>query len=140
MHQFPVSETSLNDVKWRMKALGVCEADLDESFIHSSGPGGQNVNKVATCVVLVHRPTGTAVRCQRERSQAINRFLARRILVEKLEQRTMGARSEAEKKIWKTRKQKARRGRRAKARMLDEKHRQAEKKSGRAPLRPGKDY
>jgi len=140
MHRFPVSETSLKDLRRRMEALGVSESDLDESFVRSSGPGGQNVNKVATCVVILHRPTGLAVRCQRERSQAINRFLARRQLVEKLEQRKMGAMSETEKKIWKIRKQKARRGRRAKARMLEEKHRQAEKKSSRAPLRPGKDY
>ena len=140
MHNFPVSETSLEKLRHRLEAMGVRENDLEETFIRSSGPGGQNVNKVATCVVLRHHASGITVRCQRERSQALNRFLARRQMVEELERRKLGAASAAEKKIWKIRKQKARRGRRAKARMLDDKHRHAEKKSARAGLRPGKDY
>lgn len=140
MYNFPVSETSLIKLQKRMEAVGVSEADLEESFIRSSGPGGQNVNKVSTCVVLRHKPTGLTVRCQRERSQALNRFIARRLLVDELERRKLGAASAVERKIWKIRKQKARRGRRARARMLDDKHLHAEKKSTRAPLRPGRDY
>jgi len=140
MHNFPVSETGLTKLHLRMKALGISESDFEETFIRSSGPGGQNVNKVSTCVVLKHMPTGLTVRCQRERSQALNRFLARRQIVDELERRKLGAASAAEQKVWKIRKQKARRGRRAKARMLDDKHRHAEKKSARATLRPGKDY
>jgi len=140
MYNFPVSESGLTRLLRRMEALGVSESDFEESFIRSSGPGGQNVNKVSTCVVLKHKPTGLTVRCQRERSQALNRFLARRQIIDELERRRLGAASAVEQRVWKIRKQKARRGRRAKARMLDDKHRHAETKSSRAALRPGKDY
>jgi len=68
-----------------MKAMGIRESDFQESFICSSGPGGQKVNKRATCVYLVHRPTGLSVKCQKERSQLLNRFLAKRTLLDKIE-------------------------------------------------------
>lgn len=67
------------------------EEDLEERFVRSQGPGGQNVNKLATCVVLRHIPTGIEVRCQRERSQALNRRLARRRLMQLLWQRRLEA-------------------------------------------------
>jgi protein subunit release factor B len=140
MQPFPVSASSLGSLRRRFEALGITDADLEETFIRSSGHGGQNVNKVSTCVVLRHVPSGVTVRCQRERTQALNRFLARRMLADVLESRQEGVRSEAQKRTWKIRKQKARRGRRAKAKMLEDKHHQTEKKSFRAPLRPGKDY
>ena len=69
-----------------MAQHGIGDKDLEEVFIHSSGPGGQNVNKVASCVFLLHRPTGIQVKCQSERSQALNRFRARCLLVAKIEQ------------------------------------------------------
>ena len=69
----------------RMALLGVKEEDIVESFIRSSGPGGQNVNKTATCVYLKHLPTGLEVKCQRQRSQLLNRSLARHILLSKIE-------------------------------------------------------
>lgn len=127
--QFPVSESALADLERRMAALQITEAEFEESFVRSSGPGGQNVNKVATCVQLTHRPTGLSVKCQETRSQATNRFLARRLLVEELERRTQGQASEAEREIWKIRKQKRKRSRRAKAKLLRDKRFRAEKKS-----------
>lgn len=112
-----------------MKVVGMNESDLTEHFVRSSGAGGQNVNKTSTCVVLKHIPTGIEVKCQIDRSQAVNRFLARRILLEKLEKRYFGAKSEAQKKIWKIRKQKKRRSKKAKEKTLEAKRLQSEKKN-----------
>ena len=72
----------------RMAALGVSEADLEETFVRSSGHGGQNVNKTSTCVMLLHRPTGLRVKCQSSRQQGFNRFLARQQLLDKIEGET----------------------------------------------------
>ena len=127
----PVSESKYKDLLARMAKIGVKEDDLAEHFVRSSGAGGQKVNKTSSCVVLKHIPTGIEVKCQVERSQALNRFLARRILVEKLERQIFGAYARAEQKAWKIRKQKRRRSRRAKEKMLADKRHQAEKKQMR---------
>ena len=132
---FPVSPEKQAALFNRMKHLGVREMDLEEKFIRSGGPGGQNVNKVSTCVVLRHLPSGIEVRCQRERSQALNRFLARRILLDKIEKRELGVLSAERARIAKIRRQKKRRSRRAKEKMLKVKHHQSEKKALRAPIR-----
>jgi len=108
------------------------EGDLEERFIRSGGPGGQNVNKVATCVVLRHRPTGLEVRMQRERSQALNRLLARKLLVRKLEELRLGRLSQERRRIEKIRRQKRRRSRRAKQKMLRAKRLHALKKQLRS--------
>src|SRR5436853_6489372 len=77
-------------LKLRMAALGVHESDLEETFVRSGGHGGQNVNKTSTCVMLLHRPTGLQVKCQATRQQGLNRFLARRLLLDKIEERKQG--------------------------------------------------
>ena len=139
MATFSVSSDKEKQLTERMLALGVREQDIDEQFVRSSGAGGQNVNKVASCVMLHHRPFGIRVKCQQERSQGLNRFLARRLLLDKIEAKLRGAASAEEQKIAKIRRQKRKRSRRAKLRMLDDKHRQAEKKQRRANVRPDHD-
>lgn len=119
----------------RMARLGVSEGDIVESFIRSSKPGGQNVNKVASCVYLKHIPTGIEVKCREERSQSLNRYRARRILLAKIENALLGRLSQERQEIEKVRRQKRRRSRRAKAKMLENKHRHSEKKEHRRSIR-----
>jgi protein subunit release factor B len=116
----------------RMERLGIFEKDIDEKFVRSSGKGGQHVNKVATCVYLKHLPTGIEVKCQQERSQAMNRFLARRILTDKIETEIEGKKSEEQQRIEKIRRQKRKRSKRAKEKMLEDKKKQSEKKKARS--------
>ena len=84
MITFAVSPEKQRLLQERMNELGVTEADFQENFVRSSGKGGQHVNKSATCVHLLHIPTGLEVKCMRERSQSVNRFIARRELLEKV--------------------------------------------------------
>jgi protein subunit release factor B len=135
----PVSDAKSRALAARMKELGLFEGDLEETFVRSSGKGGQNVNKVSTCVVLVHRPSGTIVKCQLERSQAMNRFRAREMLADKIERRLLGERRAAAADIAKVRRQKRRRSRRAKEKMLGEKRARAETKARRRPVRGAAD-
>jgi protein subunit release factor B len=109
----------------KMSALGVRREDIIERFVRSQGPGGQNVNKTSTCVYLKHIPTGIEVKCQKERSQALNRYCARRILLGKIENVVLGSLSEKRQRIEKIRRQKRRRSRRAKLKMLEAKHRRS---------------
>lgn len=85
MADFAVSPEKNRWLKERMERLGVAEADFEERFVHASGRGGQHVNKSSSCVYLKHLPTGAEVKCMESRSQSLNRFLARRYLLEKVE-------------------------------------------------------
>jgi protein subunit release factor B len=131
MSSFPVSSEKEAQLAQRMAALNVAEADLEETFVRSGGHGGQNVNKTSTCVMLLHRPTGLKVKCQTTRQQGLNRFIARRLLLNKIEERQKGYVAAERDRVEKIRRQKQRRSRRAKARMLADKSRQSMKKERR---------
>jgi protein subunit release factor B len=136
---FPVSAPKQKQLIERMRQLGVREEDLDESFVRSSGPGGQNVNKTSTAVLLVHRPTRITIKCQEARSQGLNRFLARRLLLDRIEGERLGALSAEQQRVEKIRRQKRRRSRRAKEKMLANKRHQAVKKRERIAVRSGEE-
>jgi protein subunit release factor B len=131
MGSFPVSPEKEAYLLRRMQELGVREDDIEETFVRSGGAGGQKVNKSSSCVVLFHKPSQARVKCQIERSQALNRFLARRILLDKIEEQQKGFVATERARIEKIRRQKRKRSRRAKNKMLDQKNLHSEKKSFR---------
>ena len=134
MSAFPVSLEKETLLAQRMAALGVREDEIEETFVRSGGHGGQNVNKTSTCVMLLHRPTGLQVKCQATRQQGLNRFIARRLLLDKIEARKRGYVAAQRAELEKIRRQKRRRSRRAKNRMLADKAHHADKKASRRPV------
>lgn len=135
MSDFGVSLEKEKALREKMARLNIRKEDIVESFIRAKGPGGQNVNKTSTCVYLKHIPTGIEVKCQKERSQILNRYIARKILTNKIETLVLGKLSEERQRIEKIRRQKRRRSRKAKLKMLEAKRRQGEKKAFRASVR-----
>ena len=129
MSDFGVSLEKESALRRKMEGLGIREQDIRESFIRSKGPGGQNVNKTSTCVYLKHIPTGTEVKCQKERTQVLNRYIARKILVNKIETLVLGKLSEEQKRIEKLRRQKRKRSKRAKLKVLEAKRRHGQIKA-----------
>src|SRR5438034_7464023 len=109
MSTFAVSAEKEDQLARRMAALGVFEVDLEETFVRSGGHGGQNVNKTATCVMLLHRPTGLQVKCQATRQQGLNRFIARRLVLDKIEALQKGHVAAQRARIEKIRRQKRKR-------------------------------
>ena len=109
---FAVSPEKNEALRRRMEALGVREEDLEERFVRSSGKGGQHVNKTSSCVQLLHRPSGIEVKCMGERSQSLNRFFARRLLLERIEE-DRGLKTAKDDSAERIRRQKARRSRKA---------------------------
>jgi protein subunit release factor B len=133
MALFGVSEEKESSLWQRWDDLGIKPEDVTESFIRSGGNGGQNVNKVATCVQLKHLPTGIEVKCQQARTQAMNRYYARKILADKIETIKLGAASAERQRAEKIRRQKRKRSKRAKEKVLEGKRHQSEKKAARKP-------
>jgi len=123
-----------------LKKYGINKEDVIEKFVRSSGAGGQNVNKVSSAVYLKHVPTGIEVKMQKERSQSLNRFLAWRLLLDKIKSTILGEKSKKQKEIEKIRRQKRKRSRRAKEKMLSEKKLVSQKKQNRRLFQNGIDY
>lgn len=109
---FAVSPEKNAELRRCMAALGVREEELEERFVRSSGKGGQHVNKSSTCVQLLHRPSGIEVRCSEGRSQSLNRFFARRLLLQRIAE-AQGVKTARDDAAERARRQKARRTRKA---------------------------
>jgi len=136
MTLYGISRKKEDALRLRMEELGIQESDIVEKFIRSGGSGGQNVNKVSTCVYLKHEPSRIEVKCQEERSQALNRYRARQILADKIEAKIRGRESEERKRIEKIRRQKRKRSKRAKEKMLEDKRIRSAKKALRRKPSP----
>jgi len=134
MSIFSVSPAKEKELKAKMDVLNIREEDIDESFVRSGGKGGQKVNKTSTCVYLKHLPTGIEGKCQEERSQSLNRYRARVILVKKVDELLKGRESQEQQRIEKIRRQKRKRSRRAKEKILAEKRITSEKKKFRSSV------
>ena len=130
-----ISSEKQNALEQKMAELQIKEEDLQEEFIKGSGAGGQKINKTSSTVLLTHLPSQISVRCQKTRSQSLNRFWARRILVDKLESILSKEKSALQQRIEKLRRQKRKRSKRAQEKVLQSKHFQSAKKELRKPPR-----
>jgi protein subunit release factor B len=128
----PVSPQKEKALKEKLRSLGIFEKDVQESFVRSGGKGGQKVNKTSTCVYLKHIPTGIEVKCQKTRSQGLNRYYARQLLYKKADRLIKGQKSEEEQRAAKLKRQKRKRSKRAKEKMLAGKKMQSIRKKERS--------
>lgn len=135
MTEFRVNLDKEKALLREMARLGVRQEDILEDFVRSRGPGGQNVNKVSTCVYLKHLPTGIEVKCQRERSQVLNRYLARKILLRKIDEQRLKKIADQRSRLEKIKRQNRKRSKQAKLRILEGKRRRSEKKMLRAKIK-----
>ena len=113
----------------RMAVLEIREEDLVEKFITGSGSGGQKINKTSSCVYLKHEPTGIEIKCQRERSRELNRYLARKELCDRIDEIKNGILSKRQQEIEKIRRQKRQKSRKQKQRMVADKRQHSDKKN-----------
>jgi protein subunit release factor B len=115
MSEAPISESKQKALIEKMMTLGIRESDLEIKFVKGSGSGGQKINKSNTAVQITHLPTGIVCKSQKSRSQGNNKFFAKRLLTEKLEElkrKESGEKTSSQTEAGKIRKQKARRKRR----------------------------
>lgn len=125
------TQRKIEALSQQMELLGIREEDIEEQFVFASGKGGQKVNKTASAVHLHHKPSGVIIKCSQSRQQAENRLIARRMLVEKIEEIELGKKSRAAREADRIRKQKKRRSRKSQEKMLQEKRERSEKKQMR---------
>lgn len=132
---FGTSIEKSKEIRRRMLQAKIFEKDICESFIRSSGPGGQNVNKVSTCVCLRHLPTGIQVKSQQERTQGLNRYQARCRLIAKIEKDNKDRQQKIVHEKAKKKRQDRKRSRASKERMLEKKRKQSQQKHSRRKIR-----
>lgn len=104
-----------------MAKLGIHEDDLIEKFILGSGKGGQNLHKTSSTVYLKHLPSGLEIKCQESRRRDDNRYFARMRLCEKLQALISDEKTKEQQAIEKIKRQKKRRSRRTKQKILADK-------------------
>lgn len=126
-----IKQEKLLALEKEMKELGISEDDLVEKFILGTGPGGQKINKTHSCVYLKHVPTGIEIKCQKERSQVLNRYYARKELIEKIKSNILKIKTERQQEVEKIRRQKKRKSRKQKQKMIEDKKHKSEIKEGR---------
>lgn len=134
MPRFTVSEKKEQALIKRMFSLGIHEADLEENFIRGTGSGGQKINKTSSCVQLKYKKSGEEIKCQKTRSQSLNRYYARLLLCEKIEEKKLGKKSKRQQEIEKIKRQKRKRSKKAKEKVLRYKKENSEKKNRRTKV------